>query len=200
MDFTSDDLLHMKKEELTAAIKDSAPQQTGDTFCPELLAPLDNPVRKLVTLHADTFKHQHSRLVKRLAYLIPAFIFIPAALAILFKLGPELPSFLFVGCIILTIIYFWFTGRVNGWKKRTFTRHQETAERQAEQLVDIRASQWARNRYQLPAGDVEWSEYGSEFRLGSADNAMVLVWEEVSDGQYRLKDLSTGTEPQLKTN
>jgi hypothetical protein len=195
--FTIDELLLMKKDDILNKVRATTPQITGEFFTPDAVEPDKNPTLLLIKEHDAAFTRYHARLVKTLAWAIPAFIFIPAGLALVFDLGPEAPAFIFVACIILSIIYFWFTGRVNRWKKKTLETHVVTAEKESERLLHTRASQWARNRYTLPKGQVEWSAYGSEFRLGRDDSPTVLVWEEPEDGKYRLKDVRTGEEPPL---
>ena len=188
----------MKKDDILTKVRATTPHITGEFFTPDAVEPDQNPTLLLIKEHDASFTRYHARLVKTLAWAVPAFIFIPAGLALLFPVvGPEAPAFLFVGTIILSIIYFWFTGRVNRWKKKTLETHVATAEKESERLLHTRASQWVRARYTLPKGQVEWSAYGSEFRLGPDDNSTVLVWEEPEEGKYRLKDVRTGEEPPL---
>jgi lipopolysaccharide export LptBFGC system permease protein LptF len=203
MKMNEEELLSLKEPELKKKLSAAAPAITGEYFTPELLLPRENPVRKEVGALRAAWQAKHARLVRLQAFIVPALIFIPAGIALLLKADPRVPAFLFVGIIVLCLIYFWFTGKISTWRSKTLDKHFEIAESESEALVIRRAATWARNRYELPAGKIEWSAYGSEFRLGAGENTQVFKWEEATVTEeglegWVIQDVVTGEEPPLK--
>ena len=196
---TEDELLLLSKEELEKKVQEAVPAVTGEAFTPDIMKPTENPIRVEVNHLKADWQRRSKTVFKTQAAALPAFIVLPAGLFFILPVDhATIPAFWFVGSIVLVLIYLWFTGRVSGWRKKTYETHAYTAEKESERIVLQRASEWARKRYVLPQGSIEWSAYGSEFRMGDR----VFIWKEVEpvdglDG-YVIHEVETGQEPELK--
>lgn len=199
MSLTGDELLLLSKKELEQKVQEAVPPVTGDVFTPDIMRPIENTVRVEVNHLKADWQRKSKTVFKIQTAAIPSFVLLPSAAFFVLPVDhATIPAFWFVGSIIVVLMYLFFTGRVSGWRAKTFAAQAYTAERESERVVLQRASEWARKRYALPQGNVEWSAYGSEFRLGET----VYIWEEVAPvnelDAYVLQEVETGKEPELR--
>lgn len=199
MSFTGDQLLRLNKKELEKIIQDAVPSVTGVAFTPDIIRPTNNVIRVEVNHLKADWQRKVKKNFKIQTVAIPAFILLPAGAFFFLPVDhATIPAFWFVGSIILVLLHLFFTGRISGWRTKAYDTHATTATKESERLVLQRASEWARQRYVLPPGNVEWSAYGSEFRLGEK----VYVWQEVESinelDAFVLQEVETGNEPELR--
>ena len=194
MTLTSDELLMLTEAELAQKIEETTPENADkEFFLPATMKPEKNPVLIEARRLSSVYRQKHTRKLKIQSFTIPAFILLPAAFLLLVVHDAILAASWFTGSILVVLFYVSFGGRVTRWRLKRYERQVLTAEKESKNVVAVRANEWAKNRYVLPAGTLGWSEY-SEVRL---DN-VAYTWEEVQDDKWQLREVETLKEPTLR--
>lgn len=197
---TEEELFLLNNDDLKKRVWAASPKIEGNYFTPDLLNPKDHPVLKEVKALRLAWQIRRKRLVNLQKWLIPALILLPTALFAVAQ-AYQIAGLWFTISLTLTVGYFWGTGKVTTWRGRRFENAVAYVERETQNVIDQKASAWAKNRYVLHYGDIEWSSYGSEFRLKDIHGEThTYRWEERTTDGYQLIDLSTNEEPPLKAD
>lgn len=195
---TEEQVLSWDDKKLESIIKQNAPVfGEGPLTAPEEKTAIYNPVVVSINQLKQKWEVKNRAALRTKAWLIPTLLVVPT-LAVYFLTQPILKwaELTFVILIISALLYFWIGGKVNQWAKRKYERLINEGARFSSAAFESSIEQWARKRYDLPAGPITWGAYGSEFRLEGTDYA----WKEQNPHQWVIVEVETGSEASLKAS